>query len=439
MSMLKELYESKLVSAEEAVGHIKSGNRVVLAHCMAEPDVLVEAMVKNHEAYKNVEVTHMVSHGTSGYCSPEYAESFHFKGFFVSGNTRNSVNCGNSDYIPVFQHEIPSLFRNGILPVDVAMVMVSRPDKHGYCYVGVSCDYTMQAMESAKLVIVEANDQVPKTPGRAMIHVRDIDYIVESSRPLRELPPPVTSDIERAIGENCARLIQDGATIQLGIGGLPNAVMQFMKDKKDLGVHSEMISDWIIDMCESGVVNGSKKSLHKGKVIATFIQGTRALYDYIDGNPMIELHPTDYVNHPAIIAENSRMVSINSCIEVDLMGQVVSDSIGSTQYSGVGGQVDFVRGAAMSKDGLGISIIAMPSFTVKRDGTMISKIVPQVAQGAAITTSRNDVDYIVTENGAVRLKGLGLKDRARALIGIAHLEFKGELIQAYEERFQQKF
>ncbi len=430
----KELYKSKLVSAEEAVKHIKSGDRVVLGHAVGEPLALVDAMVKNKDSYENVEIVHMVGMGKGEYTAPGMEPHFRHNAIFVGGCTRKAVNEGRADYTPCFFHELPKMFREGYLPVDVALIQLSPPDQHGYCSFGVAVDYTKPAAEVAKLVIAEINDQMPRTMGDSFIHVSQLDYIVETSRPIIELPPPNIGDVEKAIGENCASLIEDGSTLQLGIGAIPDAILLFLKDKKDLGIHSEMISDGVVELVEAGVINNSKKTINKGKSVVTFLMGTKKLYDYVHDNPAVAMHPVDYVNDPYVVAQNDNIISINSCIQVDLMGQVASESIGLRQFSGVGGQVDFVRGASIAKGGK--SIIAMPSTASKGK---VSRIVPFLDEGSAVTTSRNDVHYVVTEYGIAELRGKTLKQRARALIEIAHPDFRDQLIEEYEKRFFCKF
>ncbi len=430
----KDLYKNKLATAVEAVTHIKSGDRVVFGHACGEPKDTVDAMVKNYEQYKNVEIVHMVAMGKGEYTKPEMAPHFRHNAIFVGGCTRNAIAEGRGDYTPVFFHEVPKLFKKGLLPIDVAMVQVSKPDEHGYCSLGVSVDYTKSAIETAKFVIAEVNDQMPRTYGDTFVHVSELDIIVETSNPITELSPPKIGDVERAIGENCASLIEDGSTLQLGIGAIPDAVLLFLKDKKDLGIHSEMFSDGVLELFESGVINNSKKAIHKGKMIVTFLMGTKRLYDFVDNNPVVEMHPVDYVNDPVVVMKNSKMVSINSCIQVDFMGQVASESIGTVQFSGVGGQVDFVRGASMAEDGK--SIIAMPATAAKGK---VSRIAPFIDQGSAVTTSRNDVHYIVTEFGIAELKGKTLQQRARNLINIAHPDFRDQLIEDFEKRFKSKF
>lgn len=428
--MWQEIYKKKLVSSVEAVKHIKSGDRVVIGHACSEPTELVNAMVENKNQYKNVEIVHMVAMGKSQYTDPEMADHFRHNALFVGGSTRKAVNENRADYTPSFFYEIPRLFNEKYLPVDVALIQVSSPDKHGYCSYGLSNDYTKPATEAAKLVIAQVNDKMPRTLGDNFIHISQIDYIVEKSEELIELPPPKIGEVEKAIGENCASLIDDGSTLQLGIGAIPDAVLLFLKDKKDLGIHSEMFSDGVVDLYEAGVITNSKKTIHKGKMVVAFMMGTKRLYDFIDNNPVVELYPVDYVNNPIVIGQNYKMISINSCIEVDLMGQISSESIGLNQFSGTGGQVDYVRGASMAKDGK--SIIAIPS-TARRGKT--SRIVPFLAEGSAVTTSRNDVHYVVTEYGIADLRGKTLRDRARALIEISHPDFRNDLKIEFERRF----
>jgi len=430
----KDVYGQKLVTAEEAVKNIKSGDRVVIGHACGEPQEIIAAMLKNKDSYRNVEIVHMVSMGQSEYAKPEMSPYFRHNSIFVGATTREAVAEGRADFTPCYFSEVPAMFREGVLPVDVAVVQLTRPDEHGYCSFGVSNDYTKPAAKAAKMVIAELNDKMPRTMGDSFINISDIDYIVEISKDIIELQPPKIGEVEKAIGENCAKLIEDGSTLQLGIGAIPDAVLLFLKDKKDLGIHSEMISDGVVELIESGVVTNKAKTLHPGKTVVTFLMGTKKLYDFVNNNPSIVMYSVDYVNNPCVIAENYKLVSINSCIQVDFMGQVAADSIGLKQFSGVGGQVDFVRGAAMAKDGK--SIIAMPSTAGKGK---FSRIVPLLDAGAAVTTSRNDVHYVVTEYGIAELKGKTLKDRARALINIAHPDFRPQLIEEWEKRFKCNF
>jgi len=435
----KQIYESRKCSADEAVKLIKPGDKIGFAHAVAEPPAIVEAMVKNAAAYKDVEIFHLVTLGKGEYSKPENKEHFNWNGGFCGASTRSSVAEGHGDFLPVFFHEVPSFIRKGIICNDVFLVMVTPPDKNGWCCIGTASDYSLQGVKTAKTVLAQVNDQVPRVFGDTFIHVSEIDRFVEHSGPIAEIPLPKIGEVEKSIGQNCAQLVDDGSTLQLGIGAIPDAVLHFLKDKKDLGIHSEMISDGVVDLYEAGVVNCSKKSINKNKMTVTFLMGTKRLYDFAHDNPMVELRTVDYVNNPVVVAQNSKMTCINACIEIDFMGQVVSDSIGIRQFSGVGGQVDFVRGAAMSTDGLGKAIIAMPSVANKKDGTMVSKITPYITHGAAVTTSRNDVDYIVTEYGIAEMKGKNLKQRARNLIAVAHPSFRDELKEEFEKRFNAKF
>ena len=422
------LYRSRLTSAQEAVNKIKSGDRVVIGHAVSEPSYLVDVLVSNAEKYHGVEIVHMVAMGKAEYCQPEMEGHFRHNALFLGGATRACIAEGRGDYTPSFFFEVPRLFEH-TMPVDVALVQVTPPDGQGNCSLGVSVDYTMAAVKNASLVIAQVNDQLSRTFGDTNVSVEEIDFFVEHSAPLIELGPPRIGPVEEAIGKNCAKLVQDGDTLQLGIGAIPDAVLMFLRDKHDLGIHSEMFSDGVLDLIERGVITNKKKTLHPGVCVANFLMGTKRLYDYVDGNPLVELYPADYVNHPMVIAQNDNMVSINSCVQVDLMGQAASESIGHRQISGVGGQVDFVRGAALSRNGR--SIIAMPS-TIRGK---CSKIVPLLDEGAAVTTSRNDIDYVVTEYGIAALKGRTLRERAKALIEIAHPDFRPDLIEAYHAQF----
>ena len=432
MSDWKRYYQEHLTTAEEAVKRIKSGNRVVVAHACGEPTYLIDKMIENASVYKDVEIVHMVAMGKAEYCKPEYAENFRHNAFFVGGTTRKAIEEGRGDFTPCFFFEIPERFRTD-MPVDVAMITCTPPDENGRCSLGVSVDYTQEAVKDAKIVIAQVNEEMPWTGEHSLIDVTDLDFIVEHDEPLIELQPSKIGDIERAIGENCAKLIKDGDTLQLGIGAIPDAVLMFLGDKKDLGIHSEMFSDGVVNLVEKDVINNSKKTLHPGQFIVTFLMGTKKLYDFVDHNPAVDMYPVDYVNNPFIVAQNENLVSINSAVQVDLYGQTASETIGNLQISGVGGQVDFVRGAAASKGGR--SIIAIPS-TVKGK---ISKIVPLLDEGAPVTTSRNDIDYVVTEYGIAKLKGRTNRQRAKNLINIAHPDFRADLKKVYEQRFHCSF
>ena len=430
----RELYKEKVISASEAAEKIKNGHRVVIGHAAGEPKAVIDAMVRDSDKFSNIEIVHMIGMGTGGYVKEEKEFNFRHNSLFAGSSTRNAIADGRADFTPCFFSEIPKLFREEYLKVNVAIIQISTPDEHGFCSFGVSNDYTKPAAECADIVIAEINPNMPRTLGDSFIHVKDIDYIVEVNYPLIEIKPSEIGEVEKAIGKNCAELIEDGSTLQLGIGSIPDAVLLFLKDKKDLGIHSEMISDGVLELIESGVINNKKKTLHKDKMVVSFFMGTKKFYNFIDNNPMIEMHPVDYVNDPYIIGKNDNMVSINSCIQIDLMGQVAAESMGLKQFSGVGGQVDFVRGANISSGGK--SIIAMPSTAAK--GT-ISRIVPFLEEGTAVTTSRNDVHYVITEYGIAGLKGKSLKERARALINIAHPNFRAQLIKEWEKRFNKQF
>ncbi len=428
----QDVYNSKLMSAGEAVSYIRSNERVVIGHACGEPVYLVDAMADNAEQYENVEIVHMVPRGRARYCEPGMEKHFRHNALFVGGATREAVAEGRADYTPVFLHQSPRLFTDGTLPVDVAMIQATPPDENGDMSLGVSVDYTLPAARAARKVIVQVNKNMPRTCGESCINSssENIVAFVEHDAPIIELDLPKIGDAELAIGKNCSKLINDGDTLQLGIGAIPDAVLHFLTDKKDLGIHSEMISDGVVDLYEAGVITNAKKTTHPGKCVVTFLMGTRRLYDFADNNPVIEMHPADYVNNPVVIMKEDNFVAINSCVQVDLMGQAASESIGPEQISGTGGQVDFARGAAMSKNGR--SILAFPSTAVH--GT-VSRIVPLLDEGAAVTTSRNDIDYCVTEYGIAKLSGKTLRDRAHSLIQIAHPDFRDDLIASYEKRF----
>ncbi|MCX7698633.1 MAG: 4-hydroxybutyrate CoA-transferase [Candidatus Goldbacteria bacterium] len=419
-------YDKKVCSAEDAVKVVKSGNRIVFSHAAGEPLVLPEALMERSHKLKNVEIVHMVPMGESLYCKPEYSNSFRHIALFAGAATRKAIWENRADYIPYFFSEVPYLFET-LLPVDVAMVTVSPPDKKGFCSLGVSVDYTKKAVECAKIVIAELNPTMPRTHGDSFVHISQIDFLVEVNRPIHELKSSELTEVEENIGRYVAELIEDGCTLQLGIGGIPDAVLKNLTNFKDLGIHSEMISDGVKHLVEKGVITGSKKTLHKGKIVVNFLMGSRDFYDWVDDNPMIEMRTVDYTNNPYVIAQNNKMVAINSALEVDLLGQVCADTLGPMQFSGVGGQVDFVRGARMSKGGK--AIIALPA-TAKGG---VSRIVPTLKTGAAVTTSRNDVDYVVTDFGIASLKGKTVKERMKALIQIAAPQFREELTkQAYD-------
>ena len=426
-------YKEHLFTPAQAVQQIKSGQRVVVAHACGEPSIILDALVANAAQYENVEIIHMVAMGKAAYCQPQYDKNFHHNAFFLGGSTRAAAAEGRVDFTPVYFSEIPSLLREDLRP-NVTLLQCSPPDAHGYVSLGVSVDYTKPAAEASDLVIAQVNQNMPRTLGDSFLHVTQIGCLVEADTPVIELAPPKIGEVEKAIGEHCASLVPDGATLQLGIGAIPDAVLLFLKGKKDLGIHSEMFSDGVVELVEAGVITNKAKTLHRGQSVATFLMGTRRLYDYVSDNPAVAMYPVDYVNDPYVIGQNDNLVSINSCVQVDIMGQVVSTSAGLRQISGVGGQVDFVRGANLSKGGR--AIMAMPSTTGKG---RISKIVPFLDQGSAVTTTRNEVNYVITEYGIAKLKGKSLRQRAEALIRIAHPDFRDELTAEFRRRYPRDY
>lgn len=417
-------YARKLTSAAEAAKAIQSGTNVYVHSNAAAPEMLIGAMVGRAHELKDVTVLHILTLGKAEYASKEYANSFRVHALFIGPNVREAVNEGRADYMPIFLGEIPRLFEAGDIPVDVCLIQVSPPDAHGFLSYGVSVDCTIAACKKARIVIAEVNKQMPRTLGQAFIHVSAIDRIIESDHPLPELLPIPPKAIEEAIGENVATLVEDEATIQLGIGAIPNAVLKHLASKRHLGVHSEMLSDGIVDLIEQGVVTNEAKTVLPGKVAVSFVLGTRRLYDFIDNNPLVEFQPSDFINDPFVISRNHKMTAINSALQVDITGQIAADSIGSYLYSGVGGQVDFIRGASRARQGK--AIIAMPSTA--KNGT-ISRITANLAPGCGVVTSRADVHYVVTEYGIAQLYGRTLKERMRALVDIAHPDFQAELKQ----------
>ena len=415
-------YRSRIVTADEAVAVVQSGQRVYIHNGCAEPVDLVKALTRRGPELRDVEVIHLATMGIADYSLPEYEGHFRANSLFIAANVRRAVQECRADYTPIFLSEIEGLFRSGALPVDVALLQCTPPDNYGYMSFGPSVDLTVTVAQCARHVVVEINDQMPRTLGDAFVHVSRINAFIESSHPLVENESHGVTDLHRAIARNIAALIPDGATIQTGIGGIPDATLALLGNHKDLGIHSEMFSDGIIALIRAGVVNGERKTLHPHKVIAGFVLGTKPLFDFIDNNPIFEFHPTAYCNDPFVIAQNDRMVAINSAIEVDLTGQVCSDSMGHAPYSGIGGQVDFLRGAARSKGGL--PIIALPSTA--RNGT-VSRIVPELQPGAGVVTSRGDVHYVITEHGVAYLHGKTLRQRVEALIRIADPRFRADL------------
>ncbi|MGD0871587.1 MAG: acetyl-CoA hydrolase/transferase C-terminal domain-containing protein [Bryobacteraceae bacterium] len=415
-------YRSRIVSADEAVAQVRSGQRVYIHNGCSEPIELVKALTRRGPSLQDVELIHMATMGIADYSLPEYEGHFRTNALFIGGNVRQAIQEGRGDYTPVFLSEIEGLFSSGALPIDVALLQCAPPDSYGFMSLGTSIDVNIAVAQCARHVIVEINDQMPRTLGDAFLHVSRVDAFIETSHPLSEYPQHEVTEQHRAIARNVAGLIPDGATIQTGIGGIPEATLALLGNHKDLGIHSEMVPDGAIDLIRAGVVNGERKTLHPNKVIAGFVLGSKRLFDFIDNNPMFEFHPTGYCNDPLVIARNDRMVAINSAIEVDLTGQVCSDSMGQTIYSGIGGQVDFLRGAARAQGGL--PIIALPS-TAKHGA--VSRIATMLQPGAGVVTSRGDVHYVVTEHGVAYLHGKTLRQRAEALIQVADPKFRGEL------------
>ena len=415
-------YRSRIVSSDDAVAVVQSRQRVYIHNGCAEPTELVKALTRRGPMLHDVEVMHMATMGIADYSLPEHEGHFRTNALFIGGNVRRAIQEGRGDYTPVFLSEIEGLFSSGAADIDVALLQGTPPDAYGYMSLGPSVDVSLTVAQYARHVIVEINDQMPRTLGDTFLHVSRVDAFIETSHPLAEYPQHEVTEQHRAIARNVAGLIPDGATIQTGIGGIPEATLALLKNHKDLGIHSEMVPDGAIELIQSGVVNGERKTLHPRKVITGFVLGSKRLFDFIDNNPIFEFHRTAYCNDPLIIARNDRMVAINSAIEVDLTGQVCSDSMGRTPYSGIGGQVDFLRGAARSKGG--VPIIALPSTA--KNGT-VSRIATMLQPGAGVVTSRGDVHYVVTEHGVAYLHGKTLRQRAEALLQVADPKFRAEL------------
>jgi len=415
-------YKKKLRTPDEALRCVQSGMRVYIQPGCAEPETLVEALIRRAPFVNDVEIVHMMTMGRADYVAPEMSGHFRHNAVFIGGNVREAINEGRADYTPVYLSEIEELFESGAMPLDVALIEVSPPDAHGFCSFGVGVDTTLTAAKCARYVVAQVNDRMPRTYGDSFIHVSRIDVVVESSRPLCQLPKPEPTEMHTAIARNVAGLIEDGAVLQTGIGGIPDAVLPFLMDRKDLGVHSELVSDGVIPLIETGVINGARKNFKPRKIILGFALGSNNLFQFVDNNPIFEFHPTAYTNDQALIARNDNMVAINSALQIDLTGQVCSDSIGTLFYSGIGGQVDFLRGASRSKGGK--AIIALPS-TAK--GGAISRIAPMLTAGAGVVTSRGLIRYVVTEYGVAYLHGKSIRERAKALIEIAHPKFREEL------------
>jgi 4-hydroxybutyrate CoA-transferase len=414
-------YRERCMTAEEAVSFVKSGDNVHIHPGCAIPTRLVNALSARGPELQDVEIIHILTFNPAPYIEESMKGHFHHTALFTGANVREAVNDGRADYVPVFLSEIPALFRHEY-PIDVSIIHVSPPDEHGFCSYGIGAEVTKPATEAAKMVIAQVNPRMPRVHGDNFIHVSKIKAFVEVDDPLVEIVQGTVSDRNKNIGQNVASLIEDGSTLQMGIGGIPDAVLLYLEDKRDLGIHTEMFSDGVVKLVEEGVITNDRKTLHPGKLVASFCMGSRQLYDFVADNPLIEFHPSDYVNDPFNVAKNDNMVAINSALSVDLTGQVNSDSIGTRIYSGFGGQVDFIRGAARSKGGK--PIIALPA-TAKGDA--MSRIVPTLAPGAGVVTSRADVHYVVTEFGVAYLHGKSLRQRAQTLIDISAPQFREEL------------
>jgi acetyl-CoA hydrolase len=421
----KTRYPHKVVDGDRAVAMIQSGNRVLMSGNCSVPKVLLEALVRRAPKLENVSIDQVLTLCPEDYVAPAMQGHLRVNSMFISENVRAAVNDGRADFTPCFLSEMPELYRRGHLPLDAAMLHVSPPDSHGFVSLGVESGMVKTPASFAHLVMAEVNERMPRVLGDTLLHISKIDYLVPVDYELAEIPMGEPGEISLKIAEHIAPLIEDGATLQAGIGEIPSAVLHHLMDKKDLGIHSELISDGVVDLADAGVITNARKTVHRGKIVAGFLLGTRKLFDFVDDNPFVELHPIEHVNDPFIISRNDNVVAINSAIEVDLTGQVCADSIGTRFYSGVGGQIDFIYGASRSKGGR--SIIALPSTAARRDGSLLSKIVPTLTPGAGVTTTRSHVHTVVTEFGAAHLYGKTIRQRAKALIGIAHPQFREEL------------
>jgi len=414
-------------TAEEAVKIIKSNSRVYVQAAAAAPTQLTNALSNRFGALRNVEICHLHTEGEAPYANPELSDAFHVNSFFIGKNVRHTIHSGNGSYTPVFLSELPNLFRKKVILLDYTLIHVSPPDVHGYCSLGVSVEATLAAIQHSKVVIAQVNPQMPRTFGDGIIHISEIDYLVNVDVPIFGKKMDMPTVVENKIGEYIASLIDDKSTLQMGIGSIPNAALMNLNNHKDLGLHTEMFSDGVIDLIENGVINCKFKGVGKGRALATFLIGSKRLYDFVDNNPFIEMRESSYVNDTAIIRRNPKMIAINSAIEVDLTGQVCADSIGARMYSGVGGQMDFIRGAALSEGGK--AIIALPSTTRKGE----SRIVPFLKQGAGVVTTRSHAQYIITEYGIADLYGKTIKQRVKALVNIAHPEHQETIDKTYYE------
>jgi acyl-CoA hydrolase/RimJ/RimL family protein N-acetyltransferase len=419
----KDSYGEMVASAASAIKKVRPGQRVFVGTGCAIPQSLVKALTARAAQLADVEIVHLLTMGEAPYAQPKFRDNFRVNSFFIADNVRGTIQEGYGDYTPIFLSDVPRLFNSGQMPLDVALIQVSPPDENGMCSLGVSVDVVRSAAENASLVIAEVNPRMPQVHGDASLDIYDIDVLVPVDKPLPELEPAPTSEVTTRIGEHVASLVEDGSTIELGIGGIPHSILQFMKGKKDLGIHTEMLTDDVIDLIESGVINGRLKTLDRGKIVASFCMGTQKLFDYIDDNPTFAFHPTEYVNDSYIIGQHHKMVAINVALEVDLTGQVCADSLGTKFFSGIGGQVDFNRGAARSHGGR--AVIALPSTA---ENGSASRIVSHLKPGAGVVTSRGGVHYVVTEHGVAYLHGKSVQERALALISVAHPDFREQLL-----------
>lgn len=417
-------YDEKKMSLKEALSFIKTGDHIFIGSACGEPQYLVKGLVEMANHLADNEILHVHTLGVAPYAKPIYSNRFRLNAFFVGINAREAVVEGRADYTPVFLSDLPHLISNNIVPIDVALIQITPPDEHGFCSLGVSVEITKTATKKAKLVIAQVNKYMPRVFGDSFIHVNDIDIVVEHDEPILESPSPEKDIVSERIARYVSQLVEDESTLQIGIGTIPNAILGALKDKRDLGVHTELLTEGVVDLVEDGVITCEKKTINKGKIVASFAMGTRRLYDFIDNNPMVEFYEADYVNNPFIISQHDKMVAINQALEIDLTGQVCSDSLGYIFYSGLGGQADFMRGARLSKGGKAITVI--PSTA--QEGS-ISRIKSVLSEGAGVTLTRGDVDYIVTEYGIACLRGKTIRERALALMNIAHPKFRNELLE----------
>jgi len=428
----QDRYAKKVVTAEDAVKHIRAGDRVFVGSACGEPQALMEALVQTSGRLSDTELVQVLTLGLAPYADPKYSKSFRANAFFIGESLRGAVNEARADYTPVFLSHVPGLLKSGRVTIDVALIMISPPDEHGFCSLGVSVDITKSAAESAKLLIAQVNDHMPRALGDCFVHVDQIAYLVEHHEPLSEWPVVGEPDEDtQRIAENVARLVPDGATLQLGIGRMPDAVLSLLGKKNDLGIHTEMFSDGVMRLAREGVITGRRKTLQRGKIVGSFAAGTRELFEFMHDNPQIEMHPSEFTNSPFVIARQDNIVAINSAIEIDLTGQIVADSIGTRFYSGIGGHADFMRGAAMAENGR--PIIAMPS-TARTGQGLTSRIVATLSEGAGVTTTRGDTHYVVTEYGVAYLHGRNLRERAMSLINVAHPDFRSDLLHQAKRR-----